>query len=55
MTRESGAREGIRAGLLSFVAGGLYDYGHGTIFLAKTEELALRFPRRPRSYWPPSR
>lgn len=33
-----------RAALVEFVAGGLYDYGHGAIFVAKAEELARRFP-----------
>jgi nitrite reductase/ring-hydroxylating ferredoxin subunit len=34
----------VRESLLPFVAEGLFDYGHGTIFLAKAEELSLRFP-----------
>ncbi len=34
----------LRDMLLPFVAGHLYDYGHGAIFLAKALELAERFP-----------
>ncbi|HEY8374922.1 MAG TPA: Rieske (2Fe-2S) protein [Nannocystis sp.] len=33
-----------RAALVEFAASGLYDYGHGAIFVAKAEELARRFP-----------
>src|SRR5439155_19091806 len=44
LARTRGAEAAIREGLLPFASRHLYDYGHGTIFLAKALELVRRFP-----------
>jgi nitrite reductase/ring-hydroxylating ferredoxin subunit len=41
---EARGPDGAHAALIPFVTRHLYDYGHGTIFLAKALELGRRFP-----------